>query len=95
MPDMGSDAKNMDPIWLDMKVCVCVQMSDTGSDAETMDPVWRPAWCMCVCVCVQMSDTGSDAENMDPVPDNTVREPPKEPEPAPKRRRLGKLQRAK
>ena len=46
-------------------------------------------------VCVQMSDTGSDAENMDPVPDNTVREPPKEPEPAPKRRRLGKLQRAK
>ena len=48
-----------------------------------------------VCISVQMSDTGSDAENMDPVPDNTVREPPKEPEPAPKRRRLGKLQRAK
>ena len=51
---MGSDAKNMDPIWLDMKVCVCVQMSDTGSDAETMDPVWLdlPGVCVCVCVCV-------------------------------------------
>ena len=53
---MGSDAKNMDPIWLDMKVCVCVQMSDTGSDAETMDPVWLdlPGVCVCVCVCADV-----------------------------------------
>ena len=52
-----------------------------------------------MCVCVQMSEAGSDAENMDPVPDNSgdegAKAAPKEPEPAPKRRRLGKLQKAK
>ena len=66
MSDTGSDAENMDPVWLDMPgVCMRVQMSDAGSDAENMGPVWlgMPG----VCMSVWMSDTGSDAGNMDPV----------------------------